>query len=602
MSVRGSPSSVIAEDRALSLSLKTRSLTLDEADETWRDKRKISDPPIPSYAGSGSQERERGASKMQTADIAMTAAHHLPPQPSRGRPPSGQPRVNTAVDPPPVQHSISSTERESRDSPARSSQVSFKMSDSSNSSHAADSPAKAQGPPSISDVATESRILRPGSAAENEWDRIQKLRNENWGLRSQIREMRNNLRHLQLEKSKADDILFRRLTVQGLGLGHGSYIPPGQKSLDELMHDCQVARDAYGPLEDDCNQLEDKLSALEFELDRLEQAFYKRPPDEISVLSERPPTPAGVDDSQQYPSSVEEEEEEIAYHPRVARYLSKMGDLDLLQERLDDLLDEKRLLEEEQKKRLKFGLVLDGEDQQWLDHAHSQEEALLAQIRILEKDLDVMKQDCLARGLVDEDGEPVEFQIQEQRTFDNEEDLDPFGQKSEYVKYPLLLPTPGAKSRREMHYEHRPDEKSDTNTDPNKVTSSDRYHRINEWLLAHLRGSALDVNLLARTFQNCYGVIDTPHRWQIAVLRLWFRDATVKNAASLLHVGTESMTTQAPAISNNASGSFKRERGAEEGRFDHLARSVLEDDDLEIVEGPTTPRRRENRHPIELSL
>ncbi|PMD40902.1 hypothetical protein L207DRAFT_512332 [Hyaloscypha variabilis F] len=436
MSVRASPSPIVAEDRARPLTLITHSLTLDEADRSWRDRRKISDPPAPSYTGPGSQEREGRASGMQNADIAMTATPHPPPHHTRGRPPSGSTRVNTAIDKPVVQHSLSSTDRESKDSPARSSQVSFRMSNSSNSSHAGDSQAKGQGPPSISDVATESRILRPGSAAATEWDRIQSLRSQNWSLRSQIREMRNHLRHLQLEKSKADDILFRRLTIQGLGMGQGSYIPHGQKTLPELMQDCQAARDAYGPMEDDCNQLEDKLNGLEFELDRLEQAFYKRPPDEISVLSERPPTPAGVNDSQQYSSSVGEEEEEIEYHPAVVRYLSKMGDHDLLQERLDELLDDKRGLEEEQNKRLRLGLVLDIEDQQWLDHAHTQEEELLVQIRALEKDLEVMKQDCLAKGLVDEDGEPVEFQIQEQRSFDNEEDLNPLGQKSENQHQP----------------------------------------------------------------------------------------------------------------------------------------------------------------------
>ncbi|KAN0095171.1 hypothetical protein V8E51_015882 [Hyaloscypha variabilis] len=591
MSVRASPSPIVAEDRAHPLTLITRSLTLDEADRPWRERRKASDPPVPSYTGSGSQEREGRASGMQTADIAMTATAHPPPQPTRGRPPSGQTRVNTAVDKPAVQHSLSSTDRESKDSPARSSQVSFRMSDSSNSSHAGESQTKGQGPPSISDAPTESRILRAGSAAATEWDRIQTLRSENWNLRSQIREMRTNLRHLQLEKSKADDILFRRLTVQGLGIGHGSYIPHGQKTLPELMQDCQDARDAYGPMEDDCNELEDKLSGLEFELDRLEQAFYKRPPDETSVVSERPPTPAGANDSQQYPSDVDEEEEEIEYHPVVARYLSKMGDLDLLQERLDDLLDEKRGLEEEQKKRLKFGLVLDGEDQQWLEHAHIHEEELLVQIRALEKDVEVMKQDCLARGLVDTDGEPLEFQIQEQRTFDAEEDLNPLGQKSEYVKYPLLLPTPGKKSRRDMHYEPRPDEKSETNTNPNKVTSSDRYNRINEWLLAHLRGSALDVNLLARTYQTFYGFIDTPHRWQIAVLRLWYRDATMRNAAGQYPVYADSMTTQAPPISNKASDGIRRS-AEKQVSLSHLSRSEIEDDDVEIVDGPPNPRRR----------
>jgi hypothetical protein len=603
MSFRVSPSPVVEEDRAQQVSLPGESLTLNEAEGPWGHRKKTSEPSVPLHPVPGSQEPKM-------IDVPRVApAMSAPPPPPLNLPLRPRldselmPRVSIAVDQPAVQRSIS-TDQESGGSPMKSSHVSFRMSNSTSStSEPPDSQTKGR-PPSNPEVAKESRRLRSGSAAEIEWERIQKLRVENWSLRSQIREIRSNLRQMQRAKSDADDILFRRMTVQGLSLLHGMDNLPstGQKTLNELLEDCQKARDAYGPLEDDCNRLEDQLSGQEFELDRLEEHFYTRPLEEIHVMLDKPLTPAGVEDPQPYSRSFDEEDEEFEYHPLVSRYLSKMGDLDLTQERLDDLLDEKRGLEEERDKRLRFGLTLDPEDQQWLENAQSAQEDLSEKIRILEKDLEVMKQDCFSRGLVDEDGEPTEFLSQEQRSFDGEEDINPRDQISEYVKYPLLLPIPGMKPRYEIFSEPRPDEMSERTILSSAVYTQKHINletwnsssRINEWLLERLRISALDVNLLARTFQDTSGVIT--ERWQRAVLRLWFRDGTNRNADGRLRVYTDSMTTQAPAISNPSTSQIKPDktyptkRPPLSERFSQFSTSSLDDDEVEIVE--YNPRRR----------
>jgi hypothetical protein len=613
MSFRVSPSPVVEEDRAQQVSLLGESLTLNEAEGPWGHRKKTSEPSVPLHPVPGSQEPKM----MDVPRVAPAMSAPPPPPlnlPLRPRPDSElMPRVSIAVDQPAVQRSIS-TDRESGGSPMKSSHVSFRMSNSTSStSEPPDSQTKGR-PPSNPEVAKESRRLRSGSAAEIEWERIQKLRVENWSLRSQIREIRSNLRQMQRAKSDADDILFRRMTIQGLNLLHGlDHLPStGQKTMKELLDDCQAARDAYGPLEDDCNRLEDQLSGQEFELDRLEEHFYTRPLEEIHVMLDRPLTPAGVDDPQPYSGSADEEDGEFDFHPLVSRYLSRMGDLDLLQERFDDLLDEKRGLEEQRERRRQLGLTLDPEDQQWLENAQGAEDDLSEKIRMLQKDLEVMKQDCLSRGLVDEDGEPTDFPIREQHSFDGEEDMNPRDQKSEYVKYPLLLPYPGMKPTREFHYEPRPDEKSErTIISPAAIHTQNQTisatfmllssletwnssSRINEWLLQRLRMSALDVNLLARTFQDMSGVITD--RWQIAVLRLWYRDTTMRNADGGLRVYTDSMTTQAPAISNPSTGQIKpgktypTKRPSFSERISQFSTSSLDDDEVEIVE--YNPRRR----------
>jgi hypothetical protein len=404
-------------------------------------------------------------------------------------------------------------------------------------------PAKPPRPPSHFEMGLlESQENQAETGSNAEWEEIQKLRIQVWSLRSQIHEMRNTLREKQDTKSTADDILFRRMTVHSLIQSDQSvFIGRGQKTLAELMQDCQVARDEYGPLEDDCNQLEDQLSAQEFKLARLENHYYMRP----NTPNNPKPDMSNLSAFQRAgpPSLILNEDEDLAheigdtqYHPLVTEYLSKLGDLDLLQERLYELMDEKESLEVERDSRLRYGLALDPEDQVWLENSQNAEDELAEKIRLLEQDLESKKQECMSRGLVDEEGEPTSFQRQEQVSFDGEEDVDPKNQKSEYVKYPLLLPRPGMKHEELVDYEPKPDEASDT-------TAS----RINEWMLDKLRMSALDVSLLARTFEGWFGQINDS--WQIAVLQLWYRDGTIETTGRY-RVYTSSMTTQAPPISH----------------------------------------------------
>jgi hypothetical protein len=628
MSVRVSSSPALGEDRAEQASLLRGSLKLNEAEEPWAPKKKISEPFVPLHPGPGSQQHET----MDIPPVSPAMAAPLPPPPvnlpSRPRKDSQpsqmiqvMPRVSTSVAqlpvPPPPQRSVS-TDVESGDSPVKSSRVSFRMSSSTATSQGPDSQGPGRLAPSNAVVTAESRRIRPGSATEIEWQRIQKLRVDNWSLRSQIREMRSNLRQIQRAKSDADDILIRRMTVQFHGLDN--FLLEGQKTLKELLDDCQVARDAYGPVEDDCNRLEDRLSAQEFELDRLEEHFYSRPLEEANVF-DRPLTPAEINDTQPYSSSADEEDEEDEYHPLVSQYLSKQGDLDLLRERLDDLRDDKRTLEEQRETRRRIGMTLDPESQRWLENAQSAENELRRNIRALQKDLEMMKQDCLSKGLIDEDGEPTGFETREQRSFNDEEEMSPLDQKSEYVKYPLLLPHPGIKPTMDFHYEPRPDEKSDPTTITNSnmkllhlphplkhpsrsamynlLSNLEKWNstaRINEWILHRLRGSALEVNLLASTFQGISG--DITDRWQIAVLRLWFRDATMQDKDGGVRVSTNSMTTQAPAISNPSADQIKIPGGngaVEDLPFSELvsqsAGSSIDDDEVEIVE--YRPRRRQ---------
>jgi hypothetical protein len=129
--------------------------------------------------------------------------------------------------------------------------------------------------------------------------------------------------------------------------------------------------------------------------------------------------------------------------------------------------------------------------------------------------------------------------------------------------------------------------------------------RINEWILHRLRESALDVNLLVRIYQGSSG--DITDWWQFAVLQLWFHDATMQDTNCGSRVSTNSMTTQAPAISNPAADQIKIPGGngaLKELAFSELVSqsvgSSIDDDEVEIVEYRPRRRKRISNQPLRM--
>lgn len=395
------------------------------------------------------------------------------------------------------------------------------------------------------------------------WKEIQYLRADVWDLRSQIQQMRASLREKQDIKAAADDKLFRRITymtAQGLSLTDTNTSQfTGQKSLAQLMHDCQEARNEYGPLEDDCTKLEDRVSMQEFKLARLEDRFFDQ--SKASQQSARYPQISLHKEEEQSVSgseaSSEDDFEAPEYHPLVAEYLSKMGDLDLLHERLDEFRDEKAALEAGKVSRERFGRILDPDDQNWLDNADAEYQEITSKILSVEKETERLKRRCLSMNLIDEDGDPTTFQYQEASHFAREKDMNPQDRISEYVKYPLLLPHPPRKKHEEnLRYESRPDMESDKDT---------AMTRINEWMLDKLQISPLDVNLLASTFESISGRISKD--WQFHVLRSWYEDGTTlaipsdgKSASLASH--NSSMNTRHPEASHSSKLSQEHMRGS----------------------------------------
>ena len=354
---------------------------------------------------------------------------------------------------------------------------------------------------------------------DKEWIKIQGLRLSIWSLRSKIHESRVTLKLKQLARADAGDKYLQYIRVHNAGgtgntlqkKGKAEIIISDVQTMDELFHNFQIASDEYGPLEDECNQLEDTLSSQEFELQRLEKKFYDRPLNRFPLDTNEVPRQAS--NSSAYSGSDIAQE----FHPFVTEYLSKVGDVEILKERLEYHEDERFNLEEEKATKRIADWDLASDDQEFLDTFHATKRGLLDELAREQAEAEILRRKCLAQRLIEEDGTPKEFPIREQETFDNETDLEAGSETSEYVKYPLLISEPGG----QVSYIDEPRDIQEPSQDSSLM--------VNNWLFTQLQMTPLEVNLLARTYELQYGHIQEKEKWQRDVLRLWFSDASNNN-------------------------------------------------------------------------
>ena len=370
---------------------------------------------------------------------------------------------------------------------------------------------------------------------DKDWKKIRKLQSQISALRSEVQFRRRVLRVKQEAKSIAEDRLMTYLYMKS---ANDSTIKL-EESISAILEDCQRARDEYGPLEDDCTILEDRLSRDEFELTRLWENFYQQ------IISTDLPEatytldlPSTKSDSDSSTTSVYGDDFKVDYHPLVVEFLSKMGDVDILQERLDERREEKDQLEGEKESRELVGLGLAAEDQEWLDNFSALEAELLEDISIAVAEAAKLKQQCYDYGLVDEEGNPTSLENWERQNFSHETDMDAGSESSEFTKFPALLPRYGTTAVQIQ--------------DPAPQTNEVVYNpddRINHWLLRRLLSSPLDVNLLARTYESLFGPIEFQDDWQKRVLTLWYEDGTKRGLHAYRVYSSDGITQTPPPAS-----------------------------------------------------
>ncbi|TGO35980.1 hypothetical protein BHYA_0139g00270 [Botrytis hyacinthi] len=334
----------------------------------------------------------------------------------------------------------------------------------------------------------DASLLFEASILYGQWQNISRMRSHLASLRCSLQHKRHGLRMLQNEKSLADEAYFKKVKMREFQMPFPSEWW-SEKTTEELLCDCQKARDKYGSLEDEYNYLERDLDLQEYELSRHEEHFYSQLRDPSRYL-------LASTDHMTYPEWIEgpenlEPQKPQELHPLVDAYLSKLGKLDNFRELYDDILDEKLSLEEKVDLRKRFDMEpLTIENQEWLDSSQAQLDDLLSKIQIAEEEQKELHQKCFSLGLIDEAGEPVESSKQDHSSPSLDLTLKPLEIPNQYSQFSPLFPSEPSKLESGI---------KTLDSENNRLTRNERFDR---WSLEKLQISLHEVNIYTHCFKT----------------------------------------------------------------------------------------------------
>jgi hypothetical protein len=367
--------------------------------------------------------------------------------------------------------------------------------------------------------------------------------------------MKQRLKQMQYLKSDADNQYFSAVSTHlsylrehHFGMTHiNKDISKDEITLQQLFDSCTSARGDYGPLEDDCIMAENDLGIREYELQSLEMKLYERLDHQAYEVNAH-----GVGSRPfSSESSYSEADSEISeasddYDPLVAEYLSKLGDVHILHERLEAHMEEWELLEENKDMKRRVNLDLPEDDLEWLEMAPQVEIGLLDEIEAAEDEVEKLKMKCISLNLINQDGEVLDFEARERLAFSSE--LDAKSEISEYRKFPTLIP-------------HHPSKKTQI-FDSTLKQNEKSYDPVGPWLLQITRMSPLAISLLATIFEQQSGRKAEGKGWQIAVLKFWFSDRKWKQTSGST-ITSSGVVTDSPLTSKFPGSILSRSRDFE---------------------------------------
>ncbi|PMD67717.1 uncharacterized protein K444DRAFT_658678 [Hyaloscypha bicolor E] len=244
----------------------------------------------------------------------------------------------------------------------------------------------------------------PGRMKE-EGQRLRLLRTNALRLRAQLKIKRKELKEKEATKSSADEAFIRHVREsRSVQLFSNAQTSPDE-TADSYYLAMQAARDVYGPLEDEYTRIEDILDETEFEMAKIEIRLYGQetvppPRHESATLSPLPQVAdllASVSASSSFLGLSTGHLDQ--YKPIHAEYLSRLGDLDLARERLQNMTQEHESLLVEQESRSRVGMELHSNLRAFLENLPAREAALRGEITEIELDVERLKSQCLEAGI-----------------------------------------------------------------------------------------------------------------------------------------------------------------------------------------------------------
>jgi hypothetical protein len=269
--------------------------------------------------------------------------------------------------------------------------------------------------------------------------------------------------------------------------------------------------------------LEEGARSEEPEPNEDEIAIFKRVVQQIVQFHETPSDVAmyshprsGISERDETESIISDDDAELALWPSLVHsYISEKRHVELCREDLEQLVKQREELQEKsQKMTMDFFNMT--QELKWLDISINIDQTLDT-LGLLEEKASRLKQDCLYRGLVDEDGSLIDFPGHVQHYSSMKSIW--IEEISEHVKFPMLLVNTASSSR-----QLRPE--PDSIGTPGQYTCTSKNDRINQWLLLSLRSSAINVYQLEGVHREIIGQIETGDSWAEDVLKFWYQDGT----------------------------------------------------------------------------
>ncbi|KAI4106944.1 MAG: hypothetical protein L6R37_001943 [Teloschistes peruensis] len=396
------------------------------------------------------------------------------------------------------------------------------------------------------------------------------------GLREQrvaMREQHGTVRDLEAE-------LLRQVQLDDASID--------QHTLRTLHNELCAALDELGPLEDEYDEKEDRLNTLEDDLQTQEEKFYKRHahsgPDESN---------AGLSSSR--PSSSDEPREinldaaeEPDYSSPEYLYYTRLGEANMIRERLMELEGQKRHFLEIEQERNALGVPLYEENVEFLTNYSSIYGEQLEALRKIEKAMQDLRSQVERQDLEfqadfsarDSKSPSPTYPVGQHSDFNSLSLTYPIGQHSDFnslsLTYPVGQPSdfkprdskslfrtysvgqhsdfgaglqrgcpvtePGQKGRLDIATQDVPRRKSETDVWNMPADPRSNRERINQWILERLENSRLEKahhrNWLNRPDLNDF-------QWWQLVRHFWQRDrAALSSRDSSRHASGQSTSAE----------------------------------------------------------
>lgn len=395
---------------------------------------------------------------------------------------------------------------------------------------------------------------------DKDYERLEDKRDEIQELRGLIHQQRRKLKSSRETKDTADNsfmAILRPLLTKGAPDSHSITL----ESLDSRFKHMQSTRTEYQELEAVIEELEDKLSKAETQATFLERQFLKalytpsgpqrKRPHDFSDEDDVPPSRTSL---LGIPTARREDT-----HPLYDEFMSAVGNLQLAEEHLEDLIMNKLVAEQEQEHRRQVQ-QLHPRESMASRRRHSEYEKTIRNFESLHREaqdeikkcgseVSRLKALCEEKGVFPQHAPMHEIYSFQPDIYDDDDDdmsLNFEGDESlAHPQYPLLLTNPShilninfpLTAKRAFQQAMRlPDD------DPTRQAvfaaaskelniemlvsdfkEGDKSDLINRWLLQKLRTSPMEVELLHSTFLSHLSIWDI-NRWEQDVLYFWSRD------------------------------------------------------------------------------